>query len=65
MDPRPSSFCLLPAQIWYRAVAATEPKPAARPARLEEIWGSVTVASPTPRHTTNTDAVTRGLALRP
>lgn len=39
--------------------------PAASPARLLEIWGSVMVAMPTPRHTTSTEAVTRGDAFRP
>ena len=37
MLPACSSFCLVPAQIWYSAVDTTAPPPTAQPSRLEPI----------------------------
>lgn len=53
-----NSICLLPAQIWYAAVADTAPTPTSQPSELPPSCKSDTVDTAIPKHTMTIDATT-------
>jgi len=55
-----SSRCFVPAHIWYMAVTTVAASPITSPLMLDATCASVTVAAPTPRQTSVTEATTRG-----